>query len=108
MFMKKLFLLTAIIIAGYSFAYAQKNISGKVTSKKTGAPLPGVSVIVPGTDKATQTDANGNFSLNKCARQCNRLLFHLLVIKPLQQDYLRATRLTLNWKKMPGNCQKWW
>src|SRR5688572_2022577 len=61
--MKKLFLLTAILIAGYSFAYAQKNISGKVVSKKTGAPLPGVSVIVPGTDKATQTDVNGNFTL---------------------------------------------
>ncbi len=62
--MKKLFLLTAIIIAGFSFAIAQKSITGKVTSKKTGAPLPGVSVIVPGTGKATQTDANGNFSLS--------------------------------------------
>src|SRR5688572_9279041 len=62
--MKKLFLLTAILIAGYSFAYAQKNISGKVVSKKTGAPLPGVSVVVQGTDKATQTDINGNFSLS--------------------------------------------
>ena len=45
------------------FCLAQKNISGKVMSKKTGAPLPGVSVIVPGTDKATQTDVNGNFTL---------------------------------------------
>lgn len=63
MFMKKLFLLTAILIAGYSFAYAQRNISGKVTSKKSGAPLPGVSVIVKDVDKATQTDANGNFTL---------------------------------------------
>src|SRR5262245_50431587 len=62
--MKKLFLLTAIIIAGCSFAFAQKTISGKVVSKKTGAPLPGVTVSVPGTDKGTQTDANGNFSLS--------------------------------------------
>ena len=62
--MKKLFLLTAIIIAGCSFAFAQKNISGKVVSKKTGAPLPGVTVAVAGTDKATQTDINGNFSLS--------------------------------------------
>ena len=61
MFMKKLFLLIAIIIAGYSFAYAQKNIQGKVTSKKDGAPLAGVSVIVKNGGAATQTDFNGNF-----------------------------------------------
>ena len=62
--MKKLLLLIAIIIAGYSFAYAQKNITGKVTDKNDGAPLSGVSVIVKdGGGIATQTDADGNFSL---------------------------------------------
>ncbi len=63
MFMKKLFLLTVIIIAGYSFVNAQKNITGKVTNKKDGAPLSGVSVIVKDGGAATQTDLNGNFSL---------------------------------------------
>ena len=63
MIMKKLFLLTAIIIACCSFAYAQKSISGKVTNKKTGLPLQGVSVIVKDGGGATQTDENGNFSL---------------------------------------------
>ena len=64
MFMKKFFLLTAIIIAGYSLAHAQKNITGRVTDKKDGAPLSGVSVVVKdGGGIATQTDADGNFSL---------------------------------------------
>ena len=62
--MKKFLFLTAIIIAGYSFVYAQKNISGKETSKKTGMPLQGVSIIVKDVGAATQTDENGNFSLS--------------------------------------------
>lgn len=63
MFMKKLFLLSAMIIACCSFVCAQKSISGKVTNKKTGLPLQGVSVIIKGGGGATQTDENGNFSL---------------------------------------------
>jgi CarboxypepD_reg-like domain len=63
MFMKKLFLLTAMIIACCSFAFAQRSISGKVINKKTGLPLQGVSVISKEGGGATQTDENGNFSL---------------------------------------------
>ena len=40
----------------------QKTISGKVTDN-TGAPLPGVSVVIKGTTNGTITDANGNYSL---------------------------------------------
>jgi len=83
--MKKLFLLAAIIIAGYSFALAQKNISGKVISKKTGAPLPGVSVIVQGSDKATQTDANGNFTLTNIPANA-KLTFSYIGHKPVEGD----------------------
>ncbi len=81
--MKKLFLLTAIIIAGCSFAFAQKNISGKVVSKKTGAPLPGVTVFVAGTDKATQTDANGNFSLSNVSAN-SRIAFSFVGYKAFE------------------------
>jgi len=81
--MKKLFLLTAIIIAGCSFAFAQKNISGKVVSKKTGAPLPGVTVYVSGTDKATQTDANGNFTLSNVPAN-SRIAFSFVGFKAFE------------------------
>jgi TonB-linked outer membrane protein, SusC/RagA family len=40
----------------------QKTVSGKVTDT-TGAPLPGVSVVIKGTTNGTITDANGNYSL---------------------------------------------
>ena len=48
-----------------SAAFAQdKRITGKVTAREDGLPLPGVSVKVSGTSIGTQTDANGNYSIN--------------------------------------------
>ncbi len=45
--------------------YAQdKTVSGKVTDSADGSGLPGVSVSVKGTNKGTQTDANGLYKLS--------------------------------------------
>lgn len=45
--------------------YAQnRTITGTVTSKDDGLPLPGVTVQVSGTTVGTQTNASGKFSLN--------------------------------------------
>jgi len=44
-------------------AWAQNTISGKVTSAEDNEPLPGVSIVVEGTNKGTTTDLDGNFSL---------------------------------------------
>ncbi|MEO7990673.1 MAG: SusC/RagA family TonB-linked outer membrane protein [Chryseolinea sp.] len=38
-------------------------VSGTVTEEDTGAPLPGVNILVKGTTLGTVTDANGNFSI---------------------------------------------
>jgi outer membrane receptor protein involved in Fe transport len=47
-----------------SFSFAQeKTISGNVTDQ-SGLPLPGVAVIVEGTTTGTQTDFDGNYSIN--------------------------------------------
>lgn len=45
--------------------FAQQTINGVVKEKATGEPLPGVSILVKGTTKGTQTDFDGNFSLDK-------------------------------------------
>ena len=39
------------------------DVSGKVTSKSDGSPLPGVSVVIQGTRRSVATNADGNFSL---------------------------------------------
>ncbi|MCJ8211802.1 TonB-dependent receptor [Mucilaginibacter sp. RS28] len=64
--MKKILLnfLWVLIMLG-SHAYAQnRTVTGTVTGKEDGLPLPGVSVVVKGTKIGTQTGANGKFSLN--------------------------------------------
>ena len=38
-------------------------ISGVVTEKANGQPIPGVSITVKGTNIGTQTDGNGKFSI---------------------------------------------
>ncbi|MBD3750779.1 MAG: SusC/RagA family TonB-linked outer membrane protein [Sphingobacteriales bacterium] len=55
--------LLCIMLAGAAFAQDRK-VTGKVTAKEDGLPLPGVSVKVTGTKLGAQTDANGNYSLN--------------------------------------------
>ncbi|PKQ45361.1 SusC/RagA family TonB-linked outer membrane protein [Confluentibacter flavum] len=43
--------------------WAQAQVSGTVTSQEDGMPLPGVSVIVLGTNQGTATDFDGNYVL---------------------------------------------
>ena len=52
--------------------YAQNNVSGNVTDNK-GNPIPGVSVIVQGTNQGTNTDFDGNYSIAVASDQ--KLLF---------------------------------
>lgn len=45
--------------------YAQEiSVSGRVTAKEDGQPLPGVSVVIQGTTSGTITDIDGNYILN--------------------------------------------
>jgi len=56
------FLLFILLI---NTAFAQNiTVKGKITDVTTGEQLVGVSVVVKGTTTGTQTDANGEFSLN--------------------------------------------
>ncbi|WP_337042975.1 SusC/RagA family TonB-linked outer membrane protein [Emticicia sp. 17c] len=60
--MKRL-LLTCFLLVWASCIFAQEvNVTGKVTADD-GSVLPGVSVLVKGTNKGTQTDADGNYKI---------------------------------------------
>ena len=54
----------AAIAVSTSMAFAQSQISGKVTSSEDGSPVIGASIKVAGTNTGTVTDIDGNFSLN--------------------------------------------
>lgn len=47
----------------YTSTIFQKRISGNVTDAADGTPLPGVNVVVKGTNTGTVTDLDGNYSL---------------------------------------------
>src|SRR4051812_36318076 len=65
--MKKLLLVSLCLLATLFAApvFAQsRTITGTVTAKEDGLPLPGVTVKIKGTDSGVSTDANGKFSIN--------------------------------------------
>lgn len=63
--MKKLLFLLIISFIS-SAAYAQ-GIKGKVTDQKGGSGIPGVSVLIQGTNNGTITDNDGNYNINVAA-----------------------------------------
>ena len=56
--------LVAGLTLSTSMAFAQSQISGKVTASEDGSPVIGASIKVAGTNTGTVTDIDGNFSLN--------------------------------------------
>ncbi len=50
-------------ITPYIVSAQQKTISGKVTSDKDGSAISGASVVAKGTNKGTQTGADGSFTI---------------------------------------------
>jgi hypothetical protein len=40
-----------------------RTVSGRLTSTEDGSPLPGVNIVIKGTNKGTVTDANGYYSI---------------------------------------------
>lgn len=58
-----LYLLPALLFAVIQGGYAQSSISGNVTSAVDGEPIPGVNVILEGTDRGTATDIDGKYTI---------------------------------------------
>ena len=60
----KLYLLLAFLLSIVQTGMAQnQTVSGIVTDAKDGSPLPGVSVIIKGTQLGTATNALGKFTI---------------------------------------------
>jgi TonB-linked SusC/RagA family outer membrane protein len=62
--MKKYLLAHVLVALCFLGAHAQSRvITGKVTSMEDGSSLPGVAVVLKGTQTGTSTDANGAYSI---------------------------------------------
>ena len=64
---KKLLLFMMLILGTYPLLAQSKTVSGTVTDASDGSPLPGVNVLVQGTTNGTQTDFDGNYTIETSA-----------------------------------------
>ncbi|HDK35276.1 MAG TPA: carboxypeptidase-like regulatory domain-containing protein [Bacteroidetes bacterium] len=53
-----------LVFSASVFAGTTGKIEGKVVDQKTGNPLPGVNVIIMGTQMGASTDINGHYFVN--------------------------------------------
>ncbi len=62
---KNLLLSLLLVCSTWVASFAQdRKVTGKVTASEDGSALPGVSVVVKGSNTGTNTDADGNYSIN--------------------------------------------
>ena len=52
-----------LLFLTFNFTFAQRTISGNVSDEE-GVPLPGVNVVIKGSDTGTSTDFDGNYSIS--------------------------------------------
>ncbi|MFZ6010708.1 MAG: SusC/RagA family TonB-linked outer membrane protein [Bacteroidota bacterium] len=60
---KRAFVL-AVFVTACCVSYAQSTISGRVTSGEDSLPIPGVNILVKGTNQGTITDSDGNYKID--------------------------------------------
>lgn len=71
----------------------EQTIKGTVTDAETGEPLPGVNVVVPGTNVGTSTDGAGQYSLT-VSDEADSLIFSFIGYK--RQTVPINNRTTIN------------
>jgi TonB-linked SusC/RagA family outer membrane protein len=62
--MKRILLLSISFLFVLGTAWAQRTVSGSVTSDSDGSGIPGVNVVLKGTTTGTTTDLDGNYRLS--------------------------------------------
>lgn len=61
---RRLLFIVLTLLFSASLWAQQRAIKGKVTSQSDGQPMAGVSVVVKGTTNGTQTDGDGNYTID--------------------------------------------
>lgn len=92
--LKKLLSVFFVLFLGiYSSFAQQKTVRGTITTAEDGQPLPGASVIIEGTSRGTQTDFDGNFSIE--ASSTETLVISYVGFKNLRKKIGNATQFLL-------------
>ena len=91
----KLKVFTILFLFSVIWSYGQ-TITGKVTDQ-SGVPLPGVSIVVEGTNNGTSTDFDGNFIID--ARPGDKLIFSFIGLETLTITLGSETTLSVIMKE---------
>lgn len=89
-FYKRTWALALAMLLGLTVAFGQTTVSGKVKDE-TGAPMPGVNIIVKGTTDGTVTDANGDFTLSTGKNPPFTLRYSFIGYRTLETEVTGAT-----------------
>ena len=93
--MKKILLILLALSIGVSnYTYAQsRKITGKVTSSDDGLPIIGASIRVANSSVGTQSDANGNYSIDVASGSTNLVVSYVGYVT---QNVSTSNRSTVN------------
>ena len=72
------------VLGGQAALAQERSISGTVTAEDNGDPLPGVNVVVVGTQVGTSTDAQGNYTLEGVPAAADSIAFSFVGFQELQ------------------------
>jgi TonB-linked SusC/RagA family outer membrane protein len=93
-FMKRIAMFLAFFVLGIHLLIAQTTqITGTVTSKEDGQPLPGASVKVKGTTIGTVTDFNGKYTLSVSS---DAQVLEIVFVGMVTQEVTIAGQTTIN------------
>lgn len=95
--MKKFLCLLALPLLWPCIAFAQFTISGKITDKSSGKPLPSASIFIENTWYATAADLEGNFTFSNIKAGKYSIKVSYIGYQPLQNtiDLKASTNLDL-------------
>jgi len=82
MTIKNYFVLFVFLFSAVGLLAQEKTINGSVTDLQ-GVPLPGVNIIIKGTSTGTQTDFDGNYTINASVGET--LVFSYVGLKTTEQ-----------------------
>ncbi len=78
---KNYYLFSTILMLFFAHSIVAQTISGTVTEKGSGSPLPGVSIIIEGTTTGGVTDFDGKYSINAENSKDKLLVFSFIGYK---------------------------
>lgn len=92
--------LVLLIVLVTQISFAQERVVSGIVSDNAGLPLPGVSVLVKGTQSGTQTDFDGKYSIKASSSQV--LVFSFIGMKSQE---VKATKSSIS-VKMASDSQQ--